>query len=92
VERLALAEALRGASPAEPTPQPRFAQLRATLRQVLERQRYSYRHLLCELVPAVRAHLPLPEPLSPGLSLPTPTAPTATAPGACQPRRRPQRA
>jgi sulfotransferase family protein len=80
VERLALAEALRGAPPLGPAPEAapsatappaRAARLRATLQQILERQRYSYRHLLCELVPAVRAHLPAPKPLSPGLSLPT---------------------
>jgi sulfotransferase family protein len=75
LERLALAEALRGKR-IEPAPLARAAQLRATLGQMLERQRYSYRHLLCELVPAVRPHLPLPKPLSPGLSLPAQTAPT----------------
>ena len=47
---------------------PRRATL--TLRQMLARQRFSFRHLLCEAVPALRPFLPLPAPLSPGLRLP----------------------
>lgn len=42
----------------------------ATLRHMLERQAFSYRHLACELWPGLRARLPLPRPLSTGLSLP----------------------
>jgi sulfotransferase family protein len=38
-------------------------------RQMLQRQSFSYRHLLCEGLPAVRAWLPFPAPLSPGLTL-----------------------
>jgi hypothetical protein len=37
--------------------------------QMLARQRFSYRHLLCEGLPALRAWLPFPAPLSPGLTL-----------------------
>jgi hypothetical protein len=79
VERLALAEALRGATGVEPAAHASAARLRETLRQILARQRYSYRHLLCELVPALRRHLPLPEPLSPGLALPARKDPTPAA-------------
>jgi hypothetical protein len=43
---------------------------RATLEQMLARQRFSYRHLLCEAVPSLRARLPLPAALGAGLSLP----------------------
>lgn len=42
----------------------------ATLRQMLARHGFSYRHLLCEAVPELRSLLPLPVPLSPGLRLP----------------------
>lgn len=70
LERLALlssvAHLLGVGSAAAPASSPR-----ATLRQVLARQRFSYRHLLCEAVPALRSLLPRPEPLSPGLRLPT---------------------
>jgi hypothetical protein len=43
---------------------------RATLAQMLARQRFSFRHLMLEAVPELRSLLPLPEPLSPGLRLP----------------------
>lgn len=69
LERLALlasvASLLGARSPAAAASPPQ-----ATLRRVLARQRFSYRHLLCEAVPALRSLLPLPEPLSPGLRLP----------------------
>ena len=58
------------------------ASVQATLRQMLARHRFSYRHLLCEAVPALRPLLPLPEPLGPGLRLPVRKA----APEASQPR------
>ncbi len=68
LERLALAGCLgRGAASAKHHPG-RAALL--TLRHMLARQRFSYRHLMCEAFPALRARLPLPEPLSPGLALP----------------------
>jgi hypothetical protein len=50
-------------------------------RHMLERHRFSYRHLLCERLPAVRAWLPFPAPLSPGLRLPrTPPPPLPQQP------------
>jgi hypothetical protein len=76
LERLALAASLgigRSEAPASPRPG-----TRATLRQMFARQRFSYRHLLCEALPGLRARLPLPVPLSLGLSLPA----AATAPNA----------
>jgi len=67
LERLALRASLRGSgasdAPDAGSPVP-------TLRQMLARQRFSYRHLLCEAMPALRPLLPVPEPLSPGLRLP----------------------
>jgi hypothetical protein len=69
VERLALTESLRAAT-ASGGARARAVELGATLHQIFARQLYSYRHLLCEAVPALRARLPLPQPLSPGLSLP----------------------
>jgi len=68
LERLALMASLgllRSEAPASPRPG-----TRATLRQMLARLRFSYRHLLCEALPGLRARLPLPLPLGPGLSLP----------------------
>jgi hypothetical protein len=76
VERLALTESLRRSAAPEPAATSGASGLRATLRQIFARQRYSYRHLLCERVPSLRARLPLPEPLSPGLSLPSRSTPT----------------
>jgi hypothetical protein len=83
LERLALAASLgvgRSVAPASPRPG-----TGATLRQMFARQRFSYRHLLCEALPGLRARLPLPVPLSLGLSLPAATTapnalPLATAP------------
>jgi Sulfotransferase family len=66
LERLAFAASLRR----KDVPEGRRASAGATLRQMLARQRFSYRHLACEVLPALRARLPLPAPLSPGLSLP----------------------
>jgi hypothetical protein len=68
LERLALGACFGLGDPGSPR-NPHTAVL-ATLRQMLARQCFSYRHLLCEALPAVRARLPLPGPLSPGLSLP----------------------
>jgi Sulfotransferase family len=68
LERLALG-ACFGRRGADGTREARAALL-ATLRQMLARQCFSYRHLLCETFPALRALLPLPGALSPGLSLP----------------------
>jgi hypothetical protein len=69
LERLALLASALGAlgagtGPDAPSP------ARATLRQMLARQRFSYRHLLCEAVPELRSLLPVPESLSAGLRLP----------------------
>jgi len=66
LERLALRAELASGWPV----QRRLDGMRATLSQVLARQRYSYRHLLCEALPVLRSLLPPPEPLSPGLRLP----------------------
>lgn len=44
--------------------------LLATARRMLERQAFSYRHLLCEGLPTLRTRFELPRPLSPGLVLP----------------------
>jgi hypothetical protein len=41
---------------------------RATLKNILVRQGFSYRHLLCEALPNLRARLPPPAPLAAGLS------------------------
>lgn len=73
LERLALWASLASRPSAGARPSP----ARATLRNMLARQRFSYRHLLCEAVPALRAFLPLPERLSPGLRLPPRSGTTA---------------
>jgi hypothetical protein len=44
--------------------------LRATLKNMVARQGFSYRHLLCEALPSLRTRLPLPAPLAAGLTLP----------------------
>lgn len=69
IERRAL-RASRPWSPGSRAASPGVPSARATLQQMLVRQAFSYRHLLCEAVPALRAHLPAPQPLSAGLSLP----------------------
>jgi hypothetical protein len=84
LERLALAASLglrRSDAPAGPR-----AGALATLRQMLARLRFSYRHLLCEALPWLRARLPLPAPLSPGLSLPVTSAAPNALPLATGPR------
>jgi hypothetical protein len=84
LERLALAASLglaRSEAPASPRPG-----TWATLRQMLARQRFSYRHLLCEALPGLRAHLALPLPLSPGLSLPAMAAAPNAIPLTPRPR------
>ena len=72
LERQALRAELANGWPA----QRRLDGVRATLSQIIARQRYTCRHLLCEALPALRSLLPPPEPLSPGLRLP----PSADAP------------
>lgn len=84
LERLALAASLglgRPRVPAGARPS-----TRATLRHMLARLRFSYRHLLCEALPSLRARLPLPAPLSPGLALPALAAPAPESPLAPRPR------
>lgn len=68
VERLELAAALRGLSRGLDRAEARRVVL--TLRRMLERQGFSYRHLVCEWFPWLRALLPVPAPLSSGLVLP----------------------
>jgi hypothetical protein len=62
---------------------------RATLKNMLVRQSFSYRHLLCEVFPELRARLPLPRPLAAGLSLPErPEPEPRVTNGASRPARR----
>jgi hypothetical protein len=68
LERLAFRSELRGASSAVDLPLRARRCLRIA-RHMLQRQSFSYRHLLCECLPGVRAWLPFPAPLSPGLTL-----------------------